>query len=438
MTTPEPVNPTSIVHVDGTSSNKSKGVGVILEAPDGMIIEQAIEIPFPATNNQAEYEALLAAVELASTVNVQELTVYNDSQLVIQQMTGEFEAKEETILKYHSKAQRLAAKFQKIEFRHVLRDQNSRADKLAKLANKCSKAGRESIICMTLEQPSINEEEVCQIGEGSTSMTPIIQYLKDGTLPADKAEARNLSRRAAKYFLCGETLYKKGFSSPSLKCVPPYEADYILRELHEGVCGSHQAPATLKRKTLQAGFYWPGIINDVDKLVKTCDKCQRHGNAIHKPSEDMHPLQAPWPFDVWGIDILGPFPQATSQRKFLEVAVDHFTKWIEAEPLAPITSGAMKRFVMKNIITRFGIPRALVRYNGRQFFGQQFQEFCEDYHIKINTTSVEHPATNSQTKLANRIILKGLKTRLDGAKGRWVDELPSVLWSYRVKNQTAT
>lgn len=152
----------------------------------------------------------------------------------------------------------------------------------------------------------------------------------------------------------------------------------------------------------------------------------------------MHPLQAPWPFDVWGMDILGPFSQASSQRKFLVIVVDHFTKWIEAEPLASITSRALKRCVIRSIITRFGIPHALVTDNGRQFVSEQFREFCDDYHIKLKTTSVEHPAINYQTKLANRIILQGLKTRLEGAKGRWVEEFPSVLWSYRVTKQTAT
>ena len=84
MTSPEQLNSTWVVHVGGASSNQSKGAGIILEALDGMVIEQAIEIRFPATNNQAEYEALLAALELALTVNAQELTVYSDSQLVVQ------------------------------------------------------------------------------------------------------------------------------------------------------------------------------------------------------------------------------------------------------------------------------------------------------------------------------------------------------------------
>ena len=78
----------------------------------------------------------------------------------------------------------------------------------------------------------------------------------------------------------------------------------------------------------------------------------------------------------------------------------------------------------------FRPPFALITDNGRQFIGETFKEFCKEWRVEHCTTSVENPATNDQIELANRIILEGLKKRLGDAKGRWVEELPSVLWSY--------
>ncbi|KAL0377453.1 UNVERIFIED_CONTAM: hypothetical protein Sradi_3050800 [Sesamum radiatum] len=139
-----------------------------------------------------------------------------------------------------------------------------------------------------------------------------------------------------------------------------------------------------------------------------------------------------------GFGFVGPFPQATGQRKFLIVAVDYFTKWVEAEALAKISEKEVIKFLWKNIICRFGIPRALISDNGTQFSGNKLKEWCKGLSIKQFFTSVSNPQANGQTEVTNRTILQHLKTRLGTAKGAWVDELPSVLWAYRTTPRTAT
>ena len=104
---------------------------------------------------------------------------------------------------------------------------------------------------------------------------------------------------------------------------------------------------------------------DAKAYVKACDKCQRYSNIPKRPSKYLTPMVAPWPFDKWGLDILGPFPIRTRQRKFLVVRIGYFTKWVEAEQLAKITEKNIKSFIWKNIIFRFGIPRVLVSNNER-------------------------------------------------------------------------
>nr|KYP68215.1 Transposon Ty3-I Gag-Pol polyprotein [Cajanus cajan] len=140
------------------------------------------------------------------------------------------------------------------------------------------------------------------------------------------------------------------------------------------------------------------------------------------------------------MDILGPFPPATGQLKFLLVAIDYFTKWIEACPLAKITTENVQKFTWKNIICRFGIPHTLVTDNGRQFITQGFEYFLRELELGIKhlPTSVEHPQTNGQAEAANKVILRELKKRLGNAKGQWPDELPSILWVYHCTPQSTT
>ncbi|KAL0415847.1 UNVERIFIED_CONTAM: Gag-Pol polyprotein [Sesamum latifolium] len=133
-----------------------------------------------------------------------------------------------------------------------------------------------------------------------------------------------------------------------------------------------------------------------------------------------------------GIDILGPFPQAIAQKKFIVVAVEYFTKWVEAEALAKITEKEMINFIWKNIICRYGVPRVLVSDNGTQFQGKTIMAWCKELKIQQNFTAIGNPQANGQTEVTNRTILQHLKTRLEGVKGSWVEELLGVLWAYRM------
>ena len=149
-------------------------------------------------------------------------------------------------------------------------------------------------------------------------------------------------------------------------------------------------------------------------------------------------MMAPWPFAQWGLDILDHFPVGTRQMKFLVVGIDYFTKWVEAESLAGITQQNVKNFVWKSILCRFGVPRVLVSENRRQFDNALFRDFCEHFGIQNHYSSPAHPQANGQAEVANRSLLKIIKTRLEGAKGVWPDELPSVLWAYRTTIRTPT
>ena len=191
-------------------------------------------------------------------------------------------------------------------------------------------------------------------------------------------------------------------------------------------------------RILRAGYLWPPMEADCQDFVKKCKPCQKHGNLIHQKQEQLHSILSPWPFAKWGMDILGTFSPDKGQVKFLIVVVDYFTKWIEAKPLATITTQQVQQFVWKDIICRYGVPHTIITDNGRQFIDKELAKFYTSLGIKHTTSSVEHPQTTGQAEAANKVILVEVRKWLDSAKGRWPEELVEVLWAYRCTPQSAT
>ena len=113
------------------------------------------------------------------------------------------------------------------------------------------------------------------------------------------------------------------------------------------------------------------------------------------------------------------------------MAVDYFTKWAEVKALANIRDVDVKKFMWKNIVTRFGVSDSLISDNGLQFDSRAFREFCSELDIKNRYSIPTYPQSNEQAEAINKTIMNGLKKRLDGAKGRWAEELPNILWAYR-------
>ncbi|MCH91439.1 putative protein NYNRIN-like [Trifolium medium] len=202
------------------------------------------------------------------------------------------------------------------------------------------------------------------IVENEDWRAPIIQYLQNEKLLDEKEEATKVKKMAAHYTMISDRLYKRGFSSPMLLCVGEIESRRILNEIHNGSCGSHIGARSLAGKVTRACFFWPTLLSDANSHVRSCDKCQRHTDLHHAPGEPLKSVMSPWPFYMWWVDILVPFPTSQGQVNFLLIAVDYFTKWIEAEPVATISSDRVKKFNWKNLICKFGLPKYIVSDNG--------------------------------------------------------------------------
>ena len=376
------------VNIDGSFTKEMSGAGVVLVSPEKDKFEYALQLRFHATNNEAEYEALLARLKLSKSMGIKNLIIKSDSQLIVGQVKGEYEAKENRMKKYLTVVKNLLMQFKKVELLQIPREENEAADHLARLVS----SGVEIDGFVKIQgRPSTEEETVNSITVNTTWMLPIIRYLKEGTLPADRAEAHKLRIGASRFQLLGGILYKMGFSRPHLRCLSSEEANYVIREVHEGVCENHSGARSLAHKLTRAGYYWPSLLHDATQYVKTCDKCQRFANVPRVPPEEITPITSPWPFAQWWLHIMGPFPVGTKQAKFLVIAIDYFTKWVEAEPLATISKKNVKSFVWKAVICRFGIPRVLISDNGKQFDNGPFRELCAQLNIKNHYSSPRHP-----------------------------------------------
>ena len=156
------------------------------------------------------------------------------------------------------------------------------------------------------------------------------------------------------------------------------------------------------------GFYWPTAVQDATRIMRSCQGCQFYAKQTHLPAQALQTIPITWPFAVWGLDLVGPLKKAPGGYTHMFVAIDKFTKWIEARPTAKIRSEEAVDFVL-NIIHRFGVPNSIIMDNGTQFTGKKFLQFCDEYHIRVDWTSVAHPETNGQVERANGMLLQGLK-----------------------------
>ena len=134
-------------------------------------------------------------------------------------------------------------------------------------------------------------------------------------LPKDKFKARRLRCKCACYTFLERVLYKRGFTASYLRCLSPKEADYLMGEDHEGICGNHFGDRALAHKVFRQGYYWATLHNDAIKFVRKCDRCQRFSFIPHQPPMELTTITSPWPFTYWGVDLIGPLPMSKGKWK---------------------------------------------------------------------------------------------------------------------------
>ncbi|XP_022014936.1 uncharacterized protein LOC110914454 [Helianthus annuus] len=164
-------------------------------------------------------------------------------------------------------------------------------------------------------------------------------------------------------------------------------------------------------KIMCAGYYWPGMHLDAVEILRKCTSCQCHAPKILRPKNPLVLVTASWPFKQWGIDLVGPFPDAPGAVKFIIVFVDYFTKWVEAKALASTTAMVIRKFIWEHIVCWFRLPLRIITDNGTNFVLEDLQKWMKEMRIEHSFASVAHPQANGQVGNVNKQIVDGIKVR---------------------------
>ena len=344
-------------------------------------------------NNIVEYEACITSLETTLDLGIKQLEIHGDSNLVIQQTQGIWRTRDEKMKPYHAYLDLLVAKFDELRYIHMPRAENQFADALATLASVVDIPAGVIVRPLLIETRSV-PAYCCLIGDiENQDKLPwyhdIYQFLSCGDYPeiATSKDRRALRQLATRFVICGDALYRRSPDGLLLLCLDRASANQVMREVHAEVCGPHMGGHMLARKIMRTGYFWLTMETDCCRFVQRCSECQMHGDLIHVPPSELHALTSPWPFSVWGIDIIGKIsPNSSSGHEYILVAIDYFTKWVEATSYAGLTAARVAKFIRSHIIYRYGVPHELISDRGAHFRGEM-DTLVQEYGIQHHRSS---------------------------------------------------
>ncbi|XP_010665037.1 uncharacterized protein LOC104882648 [Vitis vinifera] len=320
------------LYFDGAANQSGFGIGILLISIQGDHIPRSSRLTFSdhhrLTNNIVEYET-----------------------------QGIWRTRDEKLKPYHAYLDLLVDRFDELRYTHLPIVENQFADALATLAYVIEIPTGVTVRPLLIESRSA-PAYYCLIGD-----------IEDqDELPLD-------------------ALYRRSPDGLLLLCLDRASADRVMREVHAGVCGPHMGGHMLARKIMRTGYFWLTMETDCCQFVQRCPECQMHSDLIHVPPSELHALTSPWPFSIWGIDILRKIsPKSSSGHEYILVAIDYFTKWVEAASYARLTTAKVAKFIRSDIICRCGAPHELISDRGVHFRGE-VDTLIQEYGIQHHRSS---------------------------------------------------
>ncbi|KAI3459819.1 hypothetical protein Pfo_016482 [Paulownia fortunei] len=303
---------------------------------------------------------------------------------------------------------------------------NKQADALANLTSTLAMPEGEACvpICRSWVVPPIFEDENCDEDEKNHVVEvfevekedwrqPLVDYLNYEKLPDDPCQRVDIRRRAARFIHYKSTLYRRSFDVVFLRCLGDDEAIQAIEEAYFGIFGAHQSGPKLHLRIKMMGYYWLTMVKNCMDYAQKCQACQFYTNLIHQPPEPLHPIVASWPFDAWGLDVVGPMTKSSGVHLYILAATDYFSKWAEAIHLKEVKKENVSDFICINIIYRYGIPRYII---------------TDNRNFKQKKSSMYYAVANGLAEGFNKTLctlLKKVTTK-------------EALWAYRTTFRTPT
>ncbi|XP_043714609.1 uncharacterized protein LOC122662964 [Telopea speciosissima] len=340
------------LYFDGATNQKGFGAGVLLITLEDFYLPMAFQLEFGYTNNIAEYEACVIGLEMALSVGVEKIKVFGDSSAVICQTEGKWRTKDEKLKPYQVYLEQLARCFKEVSFEYLPRDSNRFSDALATLASMVECDPWDRIRPFLIERrtsPAYGEPVNALTKDRRPWYAPIVDYIRERRYPKhfSKRKKRHLRKYVTQFILQGSLLYKRSYDGIQLLCVDEEQAQTIIEgNPPRNMWTTHECK-DVGQEDPQNGIF---------------------ANIIHIPPTELHSLIAPWPFSTWRIDVIGKItPKASNGHEFVLVAIDYFTKWVEAQSYAVLTAAKMAKFIKENIICRYDVPQQLILDQGLNF-----------------------------------------------------------------------
>ena len=182
-----------------------------------------------------------------------------------------------------------------------------------------------------------------------------------------------------------------------------------MKEVYSGTCGAHQSGPKLHFCIKKMGYYWQTIVMECLEHAKKCQACQFRANYIHRSPEALHPAVALWPFNAWGLYVVGPLPKSSKGQLYILSTTSYFSRWTDVVPLKEVKKENVIDFIKSNMIFRYGIPICIVIHNGTPFDIKFMSSLCEKYSFKQHKSSMYNASANGLAEVFNKTLGNMLK-----------------------------
>ncbi|XP_070005833.1 uncharacterized protein [Nicotiana sylvestris] len=363
------IQPPWKMYFDGAAHREGVGARIVFITSQEEVLPYFFTLKQWCSNNVVEYQAFILGLEMAMDIKQLQLQVFRDSKLVINQILGSYEVKKPELVPYHKYAQRL---------------ENKRYDALAALASTLSLPNQTQVVlCQRWVVPPPNgyEEEESEVEH----IASVLKKIHEGKRKSE-----------------GEPLV---FFITRI-----HSTDDHLMECSYIVWGLMNPFEPCKKHTLEL-------------FGLRSEACQFHAIFIHQPPEVLHPTVASWPFDVWGLDVVGPLPKSSGGHLYILVVTDYFSKWPEVLSLKEIKKENVANFIRVNIIYRFGIPRYILTDNGKPFDKKLMNKIYDLFGFKQFNSSMYYAVANGLAEAFNKTLCKLLKKVVSKSKRDWHERM---------------